>query len=313
VMAEAAALAQMDSANLNNRQQSAVMNAQAFMQMDMANLSNRQQTDIFKAQQRTQSLFTDQAATNAAAQFNATSQTQVDQFFANLANNVSQFNATQANAQSQYNAGQTNVVERFNAELNNQRDQFNAQNQLVIAQSNAQWRRQIATADTAAVNRANEINAKPLLGISNQGYANLWQYYADSMEWAWTSAENAQDRISAMAIAELDAKARKEVAGEQASGAAGSAIGSLIGTLGSAYILSCWVAREVYGNDSIKWFIFRVWLQYEAPAWFKNLYMKYGERYAKFISTKPVLRWATKKLMDLVVESKRSAKHVEAV
>ena len=101
---------------------------------------------------------------------------------ANLANNISQFNATQANAQSQFNAGQQNVVERFNAELNNQRDQFNAQNQLVIAQSNATWRRQIATADTAAINRANELNATAMLNISNQAYANLWQFYGDSME-----------------------------------------------------------------------------------------------------------------------------------
>ena len=33
--------------------------------------------------------------------------------------------------------------------------------------------------------------------------------FGDTMEWAWTSAENAQERNSAMAIAELDAKARK--------------------------------------------------------------------------------------------------------
>ena len=67
----------------------------------MANLSNRQQTELFKAQQRTQALFTDQAAENAARQFNASSQNQVDQFFANLSSQVSQFNATQQNAQSQ--------------------------------------------------------------------------------------------------------------------------------------------------------------------------------------------------------------------
>ena len=316
VMAEAAALAQMDQSNLNNRQQAAVQNAQSFMQVNMANLSNRQQTELFKGQQRIQSMFTDQAAENASRQFNATSQNQVDQFFASLANQTSQFNATQMNAQAQFNSGQANTVERFNAELNNQRDQFNAQNQLAIAQSNAVWRREIATADTAAVNRVNELNANALLDMSNQAYANLWQYYADTMEWAWTSAESAQDRVSAMAIADLDAKARKEVAGEQASGAAGTAIGSLIGTLGSAYIMSgglCWVAREVYGSDSVKWFIFRVWLQYDAPAWFKNLYKNHGEKYAKFISNKPVLKWATKKLMDLVVESKRGASHVEAV
>ena len=206
VMAEAAALGQMDAANLNNRQQSAVQNAQNFMQMDMANLSNQQQTDLFKAQSRIQSLFTDQAAANAAQQFNASSQNQVDQFFANLGQQASQFNATQANAQSQFNAGQANTVNRFNAEMNNQRDQFNAQNQLVIAQSNAQWRRQLATADTAAVNRANELNAAAILDVSNTAYNNLWQYFGDTMEWAWTSGENDKDRITQLSVAELNAK-----------------------------------------------------------------------------------------------------------
>jgi hypothetical protein len=230
VMAEAAALSNLDMANLSNRQQSAVMNAQNFMQMDMANLSNQQQTDIFKAQQRIQSLFTDQAAENASRQFNASSQNQVDQFFANLSNNVSQFNATQANAQSQYNAGQRNVVERFNAELNNQRDQFNAQNRLVIDQSNAQWRRQVATADTAAINRANELNANALLGISNQAYNNMWQYYGDSMEWAWTSAENERSRVVNLAIEQLRADSKADIQGMMNDYNSSLGFGQLIGT-----------------------------------------------------------------------------------
>ena len=66
--------------------------------MDMTNLSNQQQTETLKAQQRIQSLFTDQAAENAARQFNATSQNQVDQFFANLNTQTSQYNASQVNA-----------------------------------------------------------------------------------------------------------------------------------------------------------------------------------------------------------------------
>ena len=236
VMAEAAALAQLDTANLNNRQQAAVQNAQNFLQVDMANLSNLQQTELFRAQQRVQAMFTDQAAINAAAQFNAASQNQVDQFFANLASQTSQFNATQANAQEQFNAGQINTVNRFNAELNNQRDQFNAQNQLVIAQFNAQWRRQIATADTAAINRANELNAAAVLDISKTAYDNLWSYYADTMEWAWKSAENELDRVTTLATAKIDAEARADIAKEQSSSAAGVAVGDLIGTLGSAII-----------------------------------------------------------------------------
>tara|TARA_B100000424_G_scaffold160070_1_gene122591 strand:+ start:44 stop:1936 length:1893 start_codon:yes stop_codon:yes gene_type:complete len=228
-MAEASALASMDSANLNARQQSAVQNAQSFLQMDMANLSNRQQADMFGAQQQIQSLFTDQAAQNAARQFNATSQNQVDQFFASLGQQANQFNATQMNAQEQFNAGQANTIERFNAEINNQRDQFNAQNQLVIAQANANWRRQLATADTVAINRANELNAQNILGISNQAYNNLWQYYGDTMEWAWTSAENERSRVIELAIAQLAADNKTNIQEMKNDYNSSSAFGSLIG------------------------------------------------------------------------------------
>tara|TARA_A100001391_G_scaffold204238_1_gene199233 strand:+ start:46 stop:1965 length:1920 start_codon:yes stop_codon:yes gene_type:complete len=228
VIAEASALANMDLSNLNNRQQAGVQNAQNFLQLDMANLSNRQQTELFKSQQRIQSLFTDQAATNASRQFNATSQNQVDQFFANLASQTQQYNASQINAQQQFNAGQANVVERFNAELNNQRDQFNAQNQMVIAQSNAQWRRQIATADTAALNRANEVNAQSLLGISNQAYNNLWQYYGDTMEWAWKSAENERERVKDLTAAQINASASTDAAKIKGDYESSSSIGSVV-------------------------------------------------------------------------------------
>jgi hypothetical protein len=311
VIAEASALANMDLSNLNNRQQAAVMNAQSFLQSDMANLSNQQQTEMLKAQQRVQSLFTDQAATNAARQFNASSQNQTDQFFSSLASQVSQFNASQANAQAQFNAGERNVVERFNSELNNQRDQFNASNQLAIAQSNAVWRREIATADTAAVNRANELNANSVLDMSKSAYDNLWGYYADTMEWAWTSAENEQNRIADMAIATLNADERAKIAKEQAGTAAGSALGGLIGTLGSAFITSkfCWVAREVYGEGDPRWYAFRIWLKYKAPKWLYKLYSKHGKDFAKFISNKPILKWAVRQLMDMVVDKTRKIRY----
>ena len=211
VIAEASALSNLDLSNLNNRQQASVQNAQNFMQMDLTNLSNKQQTELFKAQQRVQSLFTDQAAENASRQFNATSQNQVDQFFASLQSQTSQYNASQANAQAQFNAGQVNAVEKFNQDIANQRDQFNAQNQLVIAQSNAQWRREIATADTATINRTNELNAKAILDISDTAYNNLWNYYADTMEWAWTSADNEEERIKDLAVAKLNASTEKEM------------------------------------------------------------------------------------------------------
>ena len=71
-LSNAATFAQMDMANLNNRQQAMVLNAQGFLQMDMSNLTNSQQTEVVNQQAKMQSLLSDQAAQNAAQNFNAT-------------------------------------------------------------------------------------------------------------------------------------------------------------------------------------------------------------------------------------------------
>ena len=47
--------------------------------MDMSNLTNRQQASMANAQMKQQKLLSDQSATNAARNFNAQSQNQVDQ------------------------------------------------------------------------------------------------------------------------------------------------------------------------------------------------------------------------------------------
>lgn len=72
-----------------------------------------------------------------------------------------------------------------------------------------------------------------------------------------------------------------------------------IGSFGGAGgIAACWVAREVYGVDNPKWVEFRNWLAIESPAWFRNLYVKFGERFAEFISNKPTLKNIIRKWMD---------------
>ena len=203
VLAEASALANLDMGNLNNRQQTSVQNAQNFLSMDLANLSNEQQTEIFKSQQIIQSMLTDQAANNAAMQFNAQSENQANQFYDNLNSSINMFNAEQSNAQERFNAGQVNAMSQFNAEMKNQREQFNASNQLVIDQSNAQWRREIATQDTAAINRANEMNALATLNISNTAYNNMWQMYKDQMSYAFKASESEAERLNNIALQQL--------------------------------------------------------------------------------------------------------------
>ena len=221
IMAEAAAVANLDMANLSNRQQAAVQNAQNFLQMDMQNLSNEQQTNMFKAQQNVQALFTDQAAKNAAAQFNAANENQTDQFFANLSSQTSQFNAAQTNAMAQFDADANNAVKEFSAEMQQQRDIFNTQNSLVIAQANAQWRQSIATTNNAADNQNAMEYAKTVNAITANNMDRIWQQERDLLSYTFQTAEGDADRsttimaqkiIAASDMAQADATISAEQA-----------------------------------------------------------------------------------------------------
>jgi hypothetical protein len=64
----------------------------------------------------------------------------------------------------------------------------------------------------------------------------------------------------------------------------------------------CWVAREVYGPTNPKWKQFRAWVTDDSPSWFLKLYVKYGERFAKFISDKPRLKTIIRKWMDTKIK-----------
>jgi len=195
VLAEASAIAQLEAQNLSNQQQAAVQNANSFLQMDMSNMNNAQQTSMFKAQSVVQSLLTDQAAENAARQFNASSENQTKQFMANLNTQVTQFNAAQANAISQFNAGETNALDKFNASMEEQRNQFNAQNGLVVAQANAQWRQNVDTLNTAAQNEANMINAATVNTFTKATVDQIWQRERDLMDYAFKGTEQEKDRM----------------------------------------------------------------------------------------------------------------------
>ena len=194
VLQNAAAVASMDAANLQNRQQQAVQNAQTFLNVDMTNLANRQQIDLFRGQQNVQSRFSDQAAVNAAAQFNATNQNQVDQYFAGLAQANNQYNATQINALNQVNVNAENAIRQFNSSQAAQRNQFNAQNSLLIAQANAAWRQALNTTNTAAQNEANMSYAKQINELTGNNIDAIWQRERDLMEYNYNAHEEAKDR-----------------------------------------------------------------------------------------------------------------------
>lgn len=65
---------------------------------------------------------------------------------------------------------------------------------------------------------------------------------------------------------------------------------------------SCWVARLVYGENNPDWIVFREWMLNDSPKWFKNTYLKYGERFASFIRNKPMMQYIVRKAMDIIVK-----------
>jgi len=199
--------------NLNNRQQAAVQQAQNFLSMNMANLTNEQQTAIFKSQQNIQSLFTDQAADNASAQFNAANENQTRQFFSSLANQTGQFNAAQTNALNQFNIDEINSIREFNAGIQQQRDQFNATNSLVVAQANAQWRQNLATLNTAAQNESNATFAATINAMTSKNIDAVWQRERDLMSYNYTSAESGKDRALQILVADKELQQLKESMG----------------------------------------------------------------------------------------------------
>jgi len=212
--------------NLANNQQAAVVNAQSYLQMDMANLSNVQQSNLQNLHARQQTLLSDNAARNAALQFNATSQNQVNQFYDSINTNLQTQNAQRADAMAQYtnaeankvaalnaknataladaNAQRETAINQFNKTLEDARARFNVENQRVIDQSNAVWRRSINTANTTAANAANETNAMNLLNLSNFAMSGLWQQWRDEASWVQTSAQNTNNRDHNMAVAAME-------------------------------------------------------------------------------------------------------------
>lgn len=194
----------------------AAQDATTYFNMDMKNLDNNQATAMQNLQNRQQDMLTDVSISNAAKQFNATSAQQTQQFVASLisqiqgqnadrVNSVSEFNTTQANSIAAQNANNKQAadalnaqndmnVDEFNSNLVNSRDQFNASMAFAIDQSNVLWRRSVNTADTAAINAANQTNVQNLFNLSASSQNQVWQQMQDSISMAFQAAEDQANR-----------------------------------------------------------------------------------------------------------------------
>jgi hypothetical protein len=110
--------------------------------------------------------------------------------------------------------------------------------------------------------------------------------------------------ISNMAANQANMYAANVAADASRSSGLMGGIGAIGGGLLSNASLFCWVAREVYGPTNPAWMQFREWMFTESPQWFFELYRKYGERFASWISDKPRLKGIIRKWMDSKIGDK---------
>ena len=257
VLQNAANMSRLDLAELDANTRLSAQNAQAFLNMDMANLNNKQQTEVLKAQQAQQRMLSNQAASNAAAQFNAASENQTNQFMANLSSQIDMNNAARNDAMSQFNATQNNAaearrvgieadiskfnsqlvtqVDQFNAQQDFARNQWNAQNAAAVEASNVEWRRQANTINTAAQNAINAQNAQNAFQMSSQALAFLWQELRDQADFDFRAAENEENRKAQIVATAL---ANEGKAGSTYKNYLTNIVSSFAGSLTTAYAAS---------------------------------------------------------------------------
>lgn len=209
-------LAKFEQTNLDNRMTAAVQNAQAFLAMDMKNLDNEQQAAVINNQSRIQSILTDANAENVKNQFLAESQNELDKFYASLNTQISQFNASQ-----------TLTADQFNANMEDSRQKFYSEQQYNIAVANANWRQQIQMQEDQQKFEAVTMDVKNKLDISTNQLNQLWDRADAILDYAWKTAENDKDRKAAVALKQLEIKAKRK---DSNTSAIGSIVGNFVGS-----------------------------------------------------------------------------------
>lgn len=91
------------------------------------------------------------------------------------------------------------------------------------------------------------------------------------------------------------------------TGALIGAIGSIVGGAAGGATKACWVAREVFGEENALWRIFQSWLFEDAPAWLRWLYLRRGERWARWLQDKPRVKKIVRAWMARQIGTKLKA------
>ena len=214
---------------------------------------------------------------------------QANAFDADAAQRASQVNQAQKQQANQFGVGATMDAQRINESLRQQ-----GLGNYINAVGNLSQIEKQTSLDPfqALLGRGGGSSLQAGQGVFGQAGYGLQsgpQYLNPEAGLGYISQMAAND--ANMAAAEVSAK------GSMMAGLF-SGLGALGGGIGGGLIARCWVAREVYGPTNPSWLLFRNWLDADSPSWFRNLYIKYGERFAQWISDKPRIKSVIRKWMD---------------
>ena len=136
--------------------------------------------------------------------------------------------------------------------------------------------------------------------LSNQNA----QFNVGAMQNALNLALSGQAQVQSPALGQTS-QLGQQLAGLRTNQTTGSGMypstgfnAGIFGTWGSSYY-GCWVAAEIFdGWHAPKTVAARFYINFVAPIWFTKFYLKYGERIAKFIHNKPILKLALRPLFE---------------
>ena len=270
------------------------MQNRAFAQGVLGQEAGLQQGDITRSMaQESEQAGLQQRADLAQAELNQ----QANAFDADAAMRASTVNQAQQQQANQFGVGATMDAQRLN-------EQLKQQGTLGYIDAST---RLAALEDQYALDPFQAILGRAGGGSLQAGQGVLGQAsYGLNSGPQYMNPEAGLGYISSMAANQANMFAANQAANATRDagmmGMFGNIIGGVAGGVGAG--IGCWVAREVYGETNPSWMLFREWLIDDSPSWFRNLYIKYGERFANWISDKPRIKSIIRKWMDSKIGGK---------
>lgn len=149
---------------------------------------------------------------------------------------------------------------------------------------------------------ANSIMQPRTYGIGGQGVGNVLtsdMASANNMA-AYLYGTKVQGAQLNTQIAGANSNAAAQQSG-QLAGLGASAVGT-IGSIAAIAAISCWTAREIFGNLDPRWTQFRFWMLNVGPKSFRKAYLNNGQRWAEEVKCDLALKGLVRKVMQVLIE-----------